>query len=155
MSDSLWPHGLGLYSPWNSLGQNTLVNSLSLLQGIFPTQGLNPGFQHCRWILYQLSHKGSPRILEWVVYPFFSGSSWPRDWTGIFCITGEFFTNWAIREILMFIAALFTVTRTWKPSRCPLTDEWIKRMWCIYTIENCYCCLVAKSCLTLLQSHGL
>ena len=46
--------------PWNSLGKNTGVGSLSLLQGIFPTQGLNPGLLHCRQILYQLSHKGSP-----------------------------------------------------------------------------------------------
>jgi len=46
------------------------VGSLSLLQGIFPTQGLNPGLLHCRWILYQLSHKESPRILEWVACPF-------------------------------------------------------------------------------------
>ena len=68
MSDSLRPHGL--YSPWNSPGQNTGVGSLSLLQGIFPTQGSNPGLLHCRRILYQLSHKGSPRILEWVAYPF-------------------------------------------------------------------------------------
>ena len=37
------------------------VGSLSLLQGIFPTQGENPGLPHCRWILYQLSHKGSPK----------------------------------------------------------------------------------------------
>ena len=54
MSDSLWPHGL--YIPWNSPGQNTWVGSLSLLQGIFPSQGSNPGLPHCRWILYQLSH---------------------------------------------------------------------------------------------------
>ena len=66
------------YSPWDSPGQNTGVGSLSLLQGIFPIQGLNPGLPHCRWILYQLSYKGSPRILEWVAYPFFSRSSWPR-----------------------------------------------------------------------------
>ena len=46
--------------PWDSPGQNTWVGSLSLLQGIFPTQGLNPGLPHCRQILYQLSHKGSP-----------------------------------------------------------------------------------------------
>ena len=46
-------------SPWNSPGQNTGVGSLSLLQGIFPAQGLNPGLLHCRWILYWLSHKGS------------------------------------------------------------------------------------------------
>ena len=46
-------------TPWNSPGQNIVVGSLSLLQGIFPTQGSNPGFPHCRQILYQLSHKGS------------------------------------------------------------------------------------------------
>ena len=58
--DSLQPHGL--YSPWNSPGQNTGVGSLSLLQGIFPTQGSNPCLLHCRRILYQLSHKGSPLL---------------------------------------------------------------------------------------------
>ena len=56
MFDSLRPH----YNPWNSPGQNTRVGSRPLLQGIFPTQGSNPGLLHCRWILYQLSHKGSP-----------------------------------------------------------------------------------------------
>ena len=45
------------------------MGSLSLLQGIFPTQVLNPGFLHCRQILYQLSHKGSPRILEPIPSP--------------------------------------------------------------------------------------
>ena len=49
----------GLYSPWNSPGRNTGVGSLSLLQGIFPTLGLNLGLLHGRRILYQLSHKGS------------------------------------------------------------------------------------------------
>ena len=83
VSDSLWPHGL--YSPWNSLGQNTGVGSLSLLQGIFPTQGSNPGLLHCRQILYQLSHKGSPRILEWVAHPFSIRFSRPRNWTGVSC----------------------------------------------------------------------
>ena len=56
LSDSLQPHGL--YSPWNSPGRNTGVDSLFLLQGIFPTQGLNLGLPHCRQILYQLSHQG-------------------------------------------------------------------------------------------------
>ena len=79
MSDSLQPHGL--YSPWNSAGQNTGVGSLSLLWGIFPTQGSNPGLPHCRQILYQLSHQGSPRRLEWVAYPFSRGSSQPRNRT--------------------------------------------------------------------------
>ena len=60
MSNSLRPHGL--YSPWDSPGQNTGMGSCSLLQGIFPTQGSNPGLLQCRWILYQLSHQGSPYI---------------------------------------------------------------------------------------------
>ena len=55
---ALWPHGL--YSPWNSPGQNTGVGSPFLLQGIFPTQRSNPGLPHCRRILYQLSFQGSP-----------------------------------------------------------------------------------------------
>ena len=98
VSDSLWPHGL--YSPWNSPGQNTGVGSHFLLQGIFPTQGLNPGLLHCRRILSQLSHKGSSRLLDWVAYPFSRGSSQPRSQTGVSCIAGGFFTNWAIREAL-------------------------------------------------------
>ena len=48
----------GLYSPGNSPGQNTGVGSFFLLQGIFPTQGSNPGLPHCGQIFYQLSHKG-------------------------------------------------------------------------------------------------
>ena len=68
VSNSLLPHGL--YSPWNSPGQNTRMGRCSLLQGIFPTQGSNSGLPHCRQILYQLSHKESPRILERVADPF-------------------------------------------------------------------------------------
>ena len=86
--------------PRNSPGQNTGVGSLSFLQGIFPTQGSNPGLLHCWWILYQLSHKGSPRRLKWVASPFSSGFSWPRDKTRVSCITGGFLTNRAIREAL-------------------------------------------------------
>ena len=82
-----------LHSPWNSPGQNTGVGSLSLLQGIFPTQGSNPGLPYSRWILYQLSHQGSPRILEWVAYPFSSRSSRPRNRTGVSCIPGGFFAS--------------------------------------------------------------
>ena len=91
VSDSLQPYGL--YSPWHSLGQNTGVGSLSLLQVIFLTQGSNPGLLYCGWILYQLSHTGSPRILEWVAYPFSRGSSHPRNQTRVSCTAGKFFTN--------------------------------------------------------------
>ena len=61
MSDSLRPHGV--CSPWNSPDPNSGVGSLSFLQGIFPTQGSNPGLPHCRQILYQLSYQGSPWLL--------------------------------------------------------------------------------------------
>ena len=99
---------LGRISEWKSLSHVWLfvtpwtiesgVCSLSLCQGLFPTQGSNSGLMHCRQTLYQLSHKGSPRILEWVAYPFSSGSSWPRNRTGVSCIADGLFTNWAIRE---------------------------------------------------------
>jgi len=59
----------------HGIPQARILGSLSLLQGILPTQGLNPGLPHCRQILYQLSLNGSPRILEWVAYPFSRGSS--------------------------------------------------------------------------------
>ena len=69
---TLWPYELQptrLFCPWDSPGKNTGVGSLSLLQGIFPTQGSNPGLLHCRRILYHLCHQESPRILERVAYP--------------------------------------------------------------------------------------
>ena len=79
MSDSLQPHG-PQSREFSRL--NTGVCSLPLLQGIFPTQGSNPGVPHCRRLLYHLSHKGSSRIPEWVSYPFSSGSFQPRNQTG-------------------------------------------------------------------------
>ena len=98
MSDSLRPHEL--YNPWNSPSKITGVVSLSLLQGILQNQGSSPDLPYCRQILYQMSHKGSPRILVWVAYPLSSGSSQPRNWTGVSHIAGIFFTNGAIREAL-------------------------------------------------------
>ena len=81
---------LTLVNPWtvglpgssvhgDSPGKNTGVGCHALLQGIFPTQGLNSGLLHCGQILYCLSHQGSPRILEWVAYPFFRKTSGPRN----------------------------------------------------------------------------
>ena len=63
LSDSLRPHGLQparLLCPWDSPGKHTGVGCHSLLQGIFPTQGSNPGLLHCRQILHHLSHQGNP-----------------------------------------------------------------------------------------------
>ena len=95
MPDSLRPHGL--YSlpdssvHGDSLGKNIGVGYHGLLQGIFQTQGLNPALPHCRWILYHLSYWGSPRILEWVAYPFSGGTFRPRNQMGVYCIAGRFF----------------------------------------------------------------
>ena len=64
VSDSLRPRGLQparLFCPWDAPGKNNEVGCHSLLQGIFLTQGLNPGLPHCRQILYDLSHQGSLR----------------------------------------------------------------------------------------------
>ena len=96
VSDSLQTHGL--YSPWNSSGQNTEVGSLSLFQGSSQPRDQTQVYVYCRQIVYQLSHKGSSRILEWVAYPFPRGYSRPRNRTGVSYIAGGFFTNWAIRE---------------------------------------------------------
>ena len=70
MSNSLRPHGLQsfrLLHPWDSPGKNTGVGCHALLQGIFPTQGSNPGLPHCRWILYHLSHKSKNELLSFFI----------------------------------------------------------------------------------------
>ena len=120
-SDSLWHHGLKpirLLHPWDFPGKNTGVGCHFLLQGIFPTQGLNPGLdalpseplgtkeemkvtQSCPTLCdpmdYSIHGIHQARILEWVAFPFSRGSwsSQPRDWAQVSRITGRFFTNWA------------------------------------------------------------
>ena len=82
--------------------KNSGTGSL-FLQWILPTQESNQGLLHYRWILNQLSHKGSPRIQDWVTYPFSRGSSRPKNQTRVSCIAEGFFTNWAVREAHPFI----------------------------------------------------
>ena len=67
----------------DSPGKNTGVGCHALLQGVFPTQGLNSSLPHCRQIVYHLSYQGSPRILEWVAYHFSRESSQPWSWTEV------------------------------------------------------------------------
>ena len=67
--------------------------------GDLPNPGIEPGIPHCSWILYHLSHQGSPRILERVPCPFHRGTSLPRNWASVSCIAGRFFTSWATREV--------------------------------------------------------
>ena len=91
-----------------SPGKNTGVGCHALLQGILPTQEWNLGLLHFSWILCQLIHQGSQRILEWVAYPFSRGSSWPRNQTGVSHIVDRFFTRWSTREsAYIYIYPLF------------------------------------------------
>ena len=91
-SDSVRPQGL--YSPWNSPGQNPGVGSFSLLQGIFPNQGLNPRLPHCRWIL-PAEPQGRPKDTG-MHSPFLLQDIFLTQKSN--CIAGRFFTNWSIRE---------------------------------------------------------
>ena len=60
-------HFTRLLCPWDFPGNSTGVDWHFLLQGIFPTQGSNPGLPHCRQMLYRLSHQGSPYIYNWSI----------------------------------------------------------------------------------------
>ena len=77
----------------------------SLLQGIFPTQGSNPGLPHCKQILFHLSHQGSPRILGWGAFLFSRVSSGPRNQPRVSCIAGRFLTSWAMGKPLSALVA--------------------------------------------------
>ena len=150
------------YSPWISPGQNTGMGGLSLLQGIFLTQGLNLGLPHCRWFLYQLSHQGSPRILEWVAYPFSSGSSWTRNRTRVSCITGEFFTNWTIREAspLEFVAILQMITagenvNMYRPVSPGCEYQYLWKLYLIYALFICSKFMSLKMCFSPPYYHTI
>ena len=124
------------------------MDSLPLLQGIFSTQGSIPGLLQYRWILYQLSHQRSPRILEQIAYPFSRGSSQPRNRTGISCIAGGFFTSWATREFYLLGKCLASSNRK-------LDLKWLKQIGirCFHTIRklevgSCqcwFCCSVTQA----------
>ena len=75
--------------------------------GDLPNPGSNPSLPHCSQILYPLSHKESPRILEWIAYPFSSRSSRPKHQTGVSCITCGFFISLATREVWACILSHF------------------------------------------------
>ena len=89
----------------DSPGKSTGVGCHALLQGILPTQGLSPS-PNCRQILYRLGHQGSTRILERVAYSFSRGTSWPRNWIRVSCISGRFFTSWAPKGLIHILKNL-------------------------------------------------
>ena len=93
-----WTIDVRLLCPWGFSRQEYSNGLPCPPPGDLPTQGSNPGLPHCRQVLYCLSHQRSPRILEWVAYPFSRGSSQPRNRTGVSCVVGSFFTSWATVE---------------------------------------------------------
>ena len=124
-----WTVARQLCCPLDSPGKKTGVGCHFLLQGIFPTQGSNPDLPHCRQILYQLSHQGSPYIYIHT------------------CICAH-------THICVHVCAKLSLTvcnlmywrppgssihkisqATWKKPRCPSADEWIRKLWYIYTME--------------------
>ena len=111
-------------SPGKNTGVACHAHFSYILQGIFPSQGLNPGLPHCRQILYHLSYQGSPKILKWIVYSFSRGSVPPRNWTGVSCIAGRFFTSWATREAHMCVCVCVCV--------------------CVHTQKYIYLCIKSK-----------
>ena len=113
MSDSLWPHGL--YSPWNSPGQNTGVGSLSLLQGIFPTLGLEPRCPTLKTDSLPGESQGKSKntgvgslTLVQQIFP-------TQELNQVSCIAGGFLTNWAIREVLFSSILKLSKHRFQKP----------------------------------------
>ena len=107
----------------DSPGKNTGVGCHALLQGISSTQGWNPGLPHSRQILYQLSHQRSPRIQEWVAYPFSRGTFQPRNRTGVSCIAGRFLTSWATQEAQIYV--YFTPKKKKREREGGRADGWM------------------------------
>ena len=112
MSNSLQHHGLqptGLLYPWNSPGKNTGVGCHFLLQGIFLTQGSNPGLLHCRKMLFPRTHKGSPRCLETmsvmkiVSFQLPSGL-WITLWRHIKCISSWVHFHMALKKVVILLS---------------------------------------------------
>ena len=95
-------------NPLNSPGQNTKAGSLSILRGILTTQVSNLGLPHCRQVLDQLGHQESPRILEWVAYPFSSRSSQPRNRTGV-----SLYYRWILYKLSYQFNSGQSLSRVW------------------------------------------
>ena len=147
--------------PGDSPGKTTGMGCHALLHRIFPTQGLNPGLPHHRWILYWLSHQGSPRILEWVAYPFSRGSSWPRNQTRVSCIAGRFFTIFTLKLscislhfstlTTLYYNIVFPVLSLWREFEILFKFYLFIFNWKLIALQNCidFCQTSALFCFVL------
>ena len=123
---TLWTVACQAPLPMRFSGKNTGVGCHALLQGIFLIQCSNLQLLwllHCRWILYCWGTGEALNLLYDLTIPLLG--TYPEK-------TITFETDTCIP---MFIAALFTIARTWKQPRCPSRDEWIKKLWYIYIAE--------------------
>ena len=113
VSDSLRPHGL--YSPWNSPGQNTGVSSLPLLQGNLPNPGIEPRSPALKANSLPAEPQGKPNNTGVGSLSLLWWKSWPRNRTGVSCIAGGYFTNWAIRKVKMIFSDIWFVKMLFPP----------------------------------------
>ena len=99
------PIGCRLLCPWDSPDKNTEVGCHFLLQGTFPTNGLNPGLLHCRQILYHLNHQGSPNVyLSHFVYPF--SCRWYLDFFHLLAIVYSAAVTWVYMKSSLIPSSL-------------------------------------------------
>ena len=102
VSDSLRPHGL--YPPGSSVHGIFQAKYWSKLPwpplGVLPNPGLEPRSPALQTDSLPSEPPRKSKKLEWIAYPFSRGTSQPRNWTGVSCIAGRFFTSWATREAL-------------------------------------------------------
>ena len=131
-----------LLCPWDFPGENTGVGCHFLLHEVFPTQGSNPGL-----------HIADRGFTVWVtrevwriLWRFFKKLKLELPYDSAIPLLGiypEKTIIWKDTCTPMFISALLTITKMWKQPKCPSTEEWIKRMWYVYTRE-CYSAIKRK-----------
>ena len=108
-----------------------------------PNPGIKPWSPTLQADSLPTEPQGSPRILEWVDFPFFIESSQPRNWTGVSCIAGRFFTNWAIRE------APYKMFKN-RQNKCAREEVKIVILWvCVCTV-----CLSKEECGSIPGCHN-
>ena len=150
VSNSLWPHGL--CSPWNSPGRNTGVGSLSLHEGIFPTQDPNTGLLHCRQILSWLSHQGLLGIHSYVdgymlCLGFCACGGYYREWRTI-----PFVTQWVlvIYFLISSVHSVQSLSRVWL-----FVTPWITAHQASLSITNSHSLLGLISIKSVMLSNHL
>ena len=142
MSDSVRPHRrqpTRLPHPWDSPGKNTGVGCHFLLQ-CMKVKSENEVAQSCLTLSDPMECSLPGSSVRGIFQVHWSGVPLPSPYDPIIPLLSIYTEETRIERDTctpMSIAALFTIARIWKQPRCPMTDEWIKKMWYIY---SCCCC---------------